>query len=29
MDGRRIDRFLAARLAGSAANAPIRSESVG
>ena len=29
MDGRRIDKVLASRLAGSAANAPIRSESVG
>ena len=29
MDGRRIDKVLANRLAGSAANAPIRSESVG
>ncbi len=29
MDGRRIDKVLASRLAGSAANAPIRNESVG
>jgi putative hemolysin len=29
MDGRRIDKVLASRLAGNAANAPIRSESVG
>jgi putative hemolysin len=29
MDGRRIDKVLASRLAGSAANVPIRSESVG